>query len=165
MKIGVPVALQDGFVQIDRTLWYAITMSVGFGLIIATAIQFTNEPVIRLFTEDPGVILLGGQYLRSYVWDCVCLGITFSFCGYFCACGMSGISFLHNILSIILVRIPGAYLASRYFTDTLFPMGLVTPAGSFLSVIICITAFVWITRRRSQPQSMRKGKQYGKGNL
>ena len=63
---------------------------------------------------------------------------------------MSGISFLHNVLSIILVRVPGAYLASRYFTDTLYPMGLAAPAGSLLSVIICVAAFIWIKRRRSR---------------
>lgn len=44
-------------------------------------------------------------------------GIHFSFSGYFCAYGLSGISFLHNVLSIICVRIPGAYFASLTHTD------------------------------------------------
>ena len=68
-------------------------------------------------------------------------GIHFSFSGYFCACGKSGLSFLHNILVIVLVRIPGVYLTSRLFKTTLFPMGLATAAGSLLSVFICVIAF------------------------
>ncbi len=38
----------------------------------------------------------------------------------FCVYGKSYIGFLHNILASICVRIPGSYLASKYFPDTLF---------------------------------------------
>ena len=87
------------------------------------------------------VIRLGSQYLRGYIFDCIFAGIHFSCSGYFCACGKSGLSFLHNILAIVLVRIPGVYLTSRLFKTTLFPMGLATAAGSLLSVFICVIAF------------------------
>lgn len=133
------------------TLGYAIRMAVGFGLLAAIVVQFTAEPMVSLFT-DPGadqgaaVVLLGGQYLRGYIWDCVFAGIHFCFSGYFCACGKSGLSFLHNIVAIVLVRIPGAYLTSHWFPDTLFPMGLATAAGSFLSVVICVAAFALLSR-------------------
>ena len=120
---------------------------MGFGLVVSVAVQLVSEPVIRLFTSDCFVITMGGQYLRGYIWDCLVAGIHFSFSGYFCAYGWSGISFLHNVLSIVLVRIPGAYLASRYFADTLFPMGLAAPGGSLLSVLICLAAFAWLQRR------------------
>ena len=59
----------------------------------------------------------------------------------------SGLSFLHNILAIALVRIPGAYLTSQLFPATLFPMGLATAAGSLLSVVICVIAFAVIRRK------------------
>ena len=72
--------------------------------------------------------------------------IHFSFTGYFCAYGKSYIGFIHNIIAIILVRIPGSYLASRYFPHTLFPMGMAAPAGSLLSVLICLIAYFWLKR-------------------
>lgn len=205
LKIGVPVALQDGFIQIafivitvianrrgladaaavgivekfigmvflvpssmlsavsalsaqnigagkaERaalTLRYAACIAAGFGVIVSVAVQFAAEPIVGLFTreKDPIVLMLGGQYLRSYIWDCALAGIHFCFSGYFCACGLSGISFLHNSLSIVCARIPLAYLASKYFADTLFPMGMAAPAGSLLSVIICAAAYWWIRR-------------------
>lgn len=75
-------------------------------------------------------------------------GIHFSFSGYFCAYGLSGISFLHNVLSIICVRIPGAYFASLYYPDTLYPMGFAAPGGSLLSVIVCVIAFCIVGKRK-----------------
>ena len=129
----------------------AVLIAVGFGLCAAAVMQFAAEPVVGLFTDAAGpdgadVIRLGGQYLRGYVWDCVFAGVHFSFSGYFCACGRSSLSFLHNVISILLVRIPGAYLTSALFPSTLLPMGLATAAGSLLSVLICIAAYRVVRR-------------------
>ena len=136
-----------------QTLWYAMGFAAGFGLLSAVVIQFISEPLVALFTDAQAesgteVIRLGGQYLRGYVWDTMLAGVHFCFSGYFCACGKSVISFLHNILSIALVRVPGVYLTSKLFPGTLFPMGLATAAGSLLSVIICIIAFRVLMRHK-----------------
>lgn len=204
LNIGVPVALQDGFIQIAfivitiianqrglndaaavgivekiigfiflvpssmlstvsavcaqnigagkleraaKTLRYAIFIAAGFGLVVSVLIQFIAELVVGLFSSDTAVITMGGQYFRGYVADCMFAGIHFCFSGYFCAYGKSGISFLHNFLSVLLARVPGAYLASKMFADTLLPMGLAAVAGSILSVIICTIAFIWIRKR------------------
>lgn len=203
LKVGVPVAVQDGFIQIsfiiitiiankrglndaaavgivekiigvlflvpssmlssvsalsslnigakkyDRaknTLKYAIMISVIFGATVSIIIQFTSENIVGLFSESETVTILGGQYLKGYVWDCLLAGIHFCFSGYFCAYGLSGISFFHNAVSIVCARVPLAYLASKYFVDTLFPMGLATAAGSLLSVIICIAVFILMNK-------------------
>ena len=207
LKIGVPVALQDGFIQIafivitiiankrglndaaavgivekvigilflvpssmlssvsalaaqnigankpDRaklTLRYAAIITVAFGTAIAIATQFCSEQIVGIFKSDGEVMRLGGQYLRSYVWDCIFAGIHFCFSGYFCAMEKSGISFLHNTLSMLLVRVPGAYILSNRFADTLFPMGLAAPLGSLLSVLICLIAYAVINRERER---------------
>ena len=130
----------------EQTLRYAVIIAVSFGIIIALLTQFISEQAVGLFTPDTVVIMLGGQYLRGYIWDALFAGIHFCFSGYFCACGRSEISFIHNISAIALVRIPGVYLTSKLFPDTLFPMGLATAAGSLLSVIICIIAFALLKK-------------------
>lgn len=132
----------------EQTLRYAIIIAVSFGIIIALLTQFISEQAVGLFTPDTVVITLGGQYLRGYIWDALFAGIHFCFSGYFCACGRSEISFIHNISAIALVRIPGVYLTSKLFPDTLFPMGLATAAGSLLSVIICVIAFALLKKHR-----------------
>ena len=205
LKIGVPVALQDGFIQVafiiitvianrrgldtaaavgivekiisflflvpssmlstvsalgaqnigadkperaQRILRYAVMITVAFGIIISVIIQLIAGPVVGLFTENTRVILLGSQYIRGYIFDCIFAGVHFSFSGYFCACGHSELSFIHNIIAIILVRIPGVYITSKAFSS-LFPMGLATVGGSILSVIICIAAYIWIKKKQS----------------
>ena len=130
----------------EQTLRYAVIIAVNFGIIIALLTQFISEQAVGLFTPDTVVIMLGGQYLRGYIWDALFAGIHFCFSGYFCACGRSEISFIHNISAIALVRIPGVYLTSKLFPDTLFPMGLATAAGSLLSVIICVIAFALLKK-------------------
>ena len=207
LSVGVPVALQDGFIQIsfllitviangrglsdaaavgivekiisflflvpssmlsavsalgaqsvgagkeDRArqiLRCAVCIAVGFGLCAAAVMQVFAEPVVGLFTDPQdgaAVIRLGGQYLRGYVWDCVFAGVHFSFSGYFCACGRSSLSFLHNVIAIVLVRVPGAYLTSALFPDTLLPMGLATATGSLVSVLVCVAAYQLVCRR------------------
>lgn len=205
LKIGVPIAAQDGFIQVafiiitiianrrglsvaaavgivekiisflflvpssmlstvsalgaqnmgagkyeraDQILRYAMGIAVGFGLIVSLLIQIIAGPVVGLFTTDVAVILLGAQYIRGYIWDCIFAGVHFSFSGYFCAYGRSEISFIHNLIAILCVRIPGVYLTSKIFPDTLFPMGLATATGSLLSVIICMIAFDWLKKQK-----------------
>lgn len=110
--------------------------------------QFVGADVVGLFTADATVVTMGEEYIRSYIWDCAIAGIHFCFSGYFCAYGMSGIPFLYTILSIICVRVPGAYFASLYFPDNLYPMRLAAPGGSLLSVIVCLIAFAVLRKCR-----------------
>ena len=207
LKIGVSVALQDGFIQVSfviitviannrsltdsaavgivekvigflflvpssmlstvsalgaqnigagkqgralQTLKYACMISVGFGVVVCIIVQLTAEQTVGLFTPDQAVIVSGGQYLRGYIFDCVLAGIQFSFSGYFCACGKSQLSFLHNVLSIVFVRVPGAFFASKMYPNTLLPMGLASAAGSLLSSVICILALCIILKNRRE---------------
>lgn len=135
-----------------QTLFYAMALSAGFGLAATLAVLPTAPLLVHLFTREDAVALAGGAYLRGYIPDCLLAGIHFCFSGYFCACNRSGISFLHNIIAVALVRVPGAYFASRWFPDTLFPMGLSTVAGSLLSVIICCVAFGTIEKGRRRKE-------------
>lgn len=203
LKVGVPIAIQDGFIQISfiiitvfanlrgvndaaavgivekligifflvpssmlsavsalsaqnigagkderakQTLKYATIIAVGFGSVLSVLMMFIADQTVGLFSSDSSVITLGGQYMRGYVWDCIFAGIHFSFSGYFCAYGLSSISFIHNFASIVCARIPLAWLATKYFPQTLLPMGIAAPIGSLLSVIICIGVYIWMKK-------------------
>lgn len=204
LKIGIPIALQDGFIQVSfivitvianmrgltdaaavgvvekvigalflvpsamlsavsaigaqnigahkmwrakQTLWDSIMMAVGYGVAVSVAIQFVASDVVGIFTDDADVIKSGSEYLRSYIWDTGLAGIHFCFSGFFCACGISIMSFVHNIIAIITMRIPGSYLLSVNYPDSLFPMGIATPTGSLISVVVCIGFYIWMSRK------------------
>ena len=124
-----------------KSLGYGLLITVSWGLLCSFYNQFFPETLVGLFTKDAAVLIAGVSYLRAYSFDCLFAAIHFCFSGYFCGEGKSGISFIHNMISILLMRVPGAYLASVYFPETLYPMGWAAPLGSLLSAIICIGFF------------------------
>lgn len=137
------------------TMRYGILITTCFGLAVVALMQFYANSFVVLFTDSSTqdglqVVTMGGHYLRGYIWDCLFAGMHFCFSGYFCACGRSSLSFVHNIIAIALVRIPGVYITSKMFTDTLFPMGLATAAGSLLSVMICLVMYAMLSRKESK---------------
>ena len=141
----------------DAILRYAIGIGVAFGTVMAVLMQFIAPSVVRPFTSDEAVVLAGASYIRGYIFDCLFAGIQFSFSGYFCAYGKSGLSFLHNSLSILLVRVPGAYLASRFFPQTLLPMGLASTCGSLFSSVVCVIAYCWLKRQLNRTNEVLHG--------
>lgn len=204
LKIGIPISLQDGFIQVafivitvianmrgltdaaavgvvekvigalflvpssmlsavsaigaqnigahkmaraKKTLWDAMSIAVAYGLAVSIVVQFVASDIVGLFTDDAGVIKSGSEYLRSYIWDTGIAGIHFCFSGFFCACGISIVSFIHNVIAIIVMRIPFSYLLSVNYPDTLYPMGLATPMGSAVSVVICIAFYLWLKHK------------------
>ena len=131
-----------------RVLRYALTICTGFGLCCAALFQLIPEQALSLFADESEVIRQGAAYLRSYVWDCVFAGIHFCFSGFFCAYGLSSLSFAHNVASMVLVRVPGAYAASMLYPETLYPMGWASPLGSLLSAVICLGAYGWLKKKQ-----------------
>ena len=130
-----------------QTLFYGTMVGVTSGLIFGLLFQFISAPALSLFTREEAVIILGTQYLKSYVFDCTFAAIHFAFSGFFCAYGFSIVSFIHNTISILAMRIPGAWLASKYFPDTLYPMGWAAPLGSLLSALICIGVYIVLRKK------------------
>lgn len=126
-----------------QTLRYALYITITFGIIVVIYCQLVPHTLVSLFSKENAVVIAGCEYLRSYSIDCLLAGIHFCFSGYFCGYGNSSISFIHNIASIVLVRVPGAYIASLIFKDSLFPMGLAAPLGSLLSAIICVGFYIY----------------------
>ena len=140
--VSVTAAQNAGAGKNDRSkqaLRIGLSICVVFGIFVFVLCQFASEQIVSAFARNQeNVIHLGGQYLRAYALDCIFAGVHFCFSGFFTAFGKSMYSFVHNIISVAAVRIPGAYLASVLFPATLYPMGLAAPMGSLLSVIICV---------------------------
>ncbi|MDO4467348.1 MAG: MATE family efflux transporter [Bacillota bacterium] len=147
-SISTMTAQNMGANQPERAkkgLFIGMRIAMLWGIIIALYCQFFPETFVSLFTKDVQVIHSGCEYLRSYVLDTFFASIHFCFSGYFCGSNRSGLSFIHNIFSILLFRIPGAYLASLWWPSTLYPMGLAPGIGSIFSVFLCVYFYKKIT--------------------
>ena len=140
-----------------KVLRYGMTICVGFGCVAALVCQIVPEQIVALFANgDTEVIRMGAQYLRTYVTDCIFAGVNFCFCGYFCAYSRSFVTFLWNFTATVLIRIPGAYLASVFFPDTLYAMGLASPAGSLFASVVGGILFAHMLQKRGRQPSLAK---------
>lgn len=137
------------------SLRYGLVITVTWGILCCIYNQFLPQTLVGLFTKDMAVLAAGCAYLRSYSFDCVFAAVHFCFSGYFCGDQKSIISFIHNIVSILLVRIPGAYFTSKWFPDTLYPMGWAAPMGSLLSALICIGFYIYFQRKNKPAVTMK----------
>ena len=131
------------------SLGYGLVVTMSWGAFCALYSQFLPQTLVGLFTRDAAVLAAGCAYLRSYSFDTLFAAVHFCFSGYFCGDQKAGISFLHNITAILLVRIPGAYLASVYFPESLYPMGWAAPLGSLLSALICVGFYLYFRNAKS----------------
>lgn len=137
------------------SLGYGLLITMSWGALCALYSQFLPHTLVGLFTRDAAVLAAGCAYLRSYSFDTLFAAVHFCFSGYFCGDQKAGISFLHNIMAILLIRIPGAYLAGVYFPDSLYPMGWAAPLGSLLSALICVGFYLYF-RNENRVKSTSK---------
>lgn len=128
------------------SLGYGLLITICWGAFCAVYNQFLPQTLVGLFTRDNLVLAAGCDYLRAYAFDTLFAAVHFCFSGYFCGDQKAGISFLHNIIAIVMIRIPGAYLAGVYFPDSLYPMGWAAPLGSLLSALICVGFYTYYRR-------------------
>lgn len=129
-----------------KSLYYALLITGVWGLLCAMYNQVLPQTLVGLFTRDGAVLAAGCDYLRSYSVDVLFAAFHFCFSGYFCGDQKSKISFIHNIISIVLIRIPGSYFASKWWPETLYPMGWAAPLGSLLSALICVGVYIYYLR-------------------
>lgn len=123
-------------------LRWGLAITMGWGLLCGIYCQFAPGSLVGVFVKEAEVVSAGCDYLRSYSWDVFFAAIHFCFSGYFCGCQKAQYSFIHNVASILVARIPGAYLASVWFPENLMPMGVAAPLGSAISAVICV-GFYW----------------------
>ncbi|WP_304683717.1 MATE family efflux transporter [Ileibacterium valens] len=124
-----------------QSLKISCITAVGYGALVVLLAWIAGAWMISLFIKDSQVVEAGAAYFRSYSFDTLGVGIHFCMASYFCAYQKSMISFIQNALSVILFRIPLAWLASIYFPQSLFWMGLAAPIGSLFQAVFCLVYF------------------------
>lgn len=147
--ISAVTAQNMGAEKVERarkSLYYGLGITLSWGILCFVYSQFLPKTLVGLFSRNTGVVTGGCEYLRAYSMDCIFAAVHFCFSGYFCGDQKSMVSFVHNMISILFVRIPGAYLASVWYPDSLYPMGMAAPAGSLLSALICVGVYCYYRR-------------------
>ena len=112
-----PVAGQNvgarRFDRVRQTLRAGIGLSVSLMLAVGVVIQFTAAPMVGVFSADPAVIAVGGDYLRIVGLGFAASGIVFVTSSLFQALGQTLPPLLTSTVRNVAVLGPVLWLASR----------------------------------------------------
>lgn len=132
----------------QKCMWYGMGTSLAIGLVMGYASFFHGDLLAGAFSRDPVVIGAAAEYLKAYAIDCVLVSFLFCFMGYFTGRGNTTFVMLQGIVGAFLVRIPFSWYMSIHFPDSLFRIGLATPASSLLQIILCAVYFLWLSGKK-----------------
>jgi putative MATE family efflux protein len=98
--------------RVRQTFRVGALMAAGFMVILTLLCQLAAEPMIGIFSRDPEVLAVGGQYLRITSIAFVASGIVFVSSSMFQALGNTIPPLLSSVARILIVVVP-ALLLSR----------------------------------------------------
>lgn len=136
-----------------RGLKIAILMSLFMGSILFYLSFFHGDILTGIFTRDEEVINSGADYLKAYGIDTLLTSFLFCFAGYFTGKGKTLFVMANGLMGAFLVRVPLAYLFSRFDGMTLFMLGCSVPISTVFQISLCLI-YLLITYRKDKRISM-----------
>ena len=67
--------------------------------------------------------------------------------GYFNGCGNTTFVMIQGLIGAFCVRIPVSFMMSKLEPVSLFKVGLATPAPTFVQIILCVTFFIYLSKK------------------
>jgi putative MATE family efflux protein len=122
-----------------KSMWLGVGISLGIAAVCCAIANIWPESVVRILTNEPGVVEESVRYLYAFAWDCLLVAFIFCMNGFFNGCGKTFFAMMHETAVAFLVRIPVTYLVKNYMSGaTLFHIGMATPAASLVSLAACL---------------------------
>ena len=170
LKVGVPVCLQDGFIQVS---FVVITIFANQrGLTDAAAVGIVEKIISILFLVPSSMMStisalvaqnIGvGKHdrakltLKYVLMITVTYGLIMTIIVQFVSVPLVGLFTNDGAVAVSGAGYLRSY-ASVHFKDTLFPMGCAAPAGSLISVVICVGVFIWLEHHEDKYQNISGG--------
>ena len=117
-------------------LSYAITIPI----FILTKIFPTQ--ILSIFGNDPDVIAEGVKYINFFSYDYILVPLFFCMNGLFIGSGHTTFSLVTNMVCSIFVRIPAAWIFSRYVFYGMKGLGLGAPTSTLVSCVFVVIFFI-----------------------
>jgi putative MATE family efflux protein len=97
--------------RVRHTFTTAASLAAGVMVVWGVACYFFASPMVRLFSNDPGVISVGAEYLRIISWSFVGSGIIFVSSSMFQAMGNTLPPLAASFARILLVAVPAIVMS------------------------------------------------------
>jgi putative MATE family efflux protein len=128
--------------RVRATFRVAVVMASGWMLFCTALCHLVPEPMIRVFSPDPRVLAVGGEYLRIISSNYLASGIIFVSSSMFQALGNTIPSLISSALRLVILAVP-AYLLSLTSGFELRWIWYV----SVTAVFVQLCSNLWLLRR------------------
>ena len=139
--------------RVRKTIFWALSMAVGFYLISMTAAELFAKQMIELFTSDPALIAIGVPGMRVGYMGVPFMGVTIvtncSLQGLGLGRASLGLSFLRYVFCMFLPVL----VLPRFFG--LIGVWMSFPTGDVGGCIFAICFLVWMLRWLKSPQALK----------
>jgi Na+-driven multidrug efflux pump len=100
--------------RVNRGLWTTILMTGVISIVISLVAVFFGRFLMKMFTDDPVVIELGYQYLIVIGSFYILFSTMFTINGVLRGAGDTFVPMFISLFSLWVIRIPVAWILSRY---------------------------------------------------
>ena len=130
-----------------KSLRIAILLSLSAGVIMFLVTFFFGSTLCSIFTKDPLLAEIGGNYLKAYAFDCILTAFLFCFLGFYNGIGLTRFVMVQGIIGAFLIRIPIAWLMSRVEPVNVFLIGIATPISTVFQDLMCLGCLIYVYRK------------------
>ncbi|MFY9175775.1 MAG: MATE family efflux transporter [Caldicoprobacterales bacterium] len=126
--------------RVNKGVKSALMLTIGVSLGIAVILMPIRGLLMRLFSQDPGVIEAGVQYLNRVLPFYFLLGILFILNGALRGAGETFVPMIGSLISMWLARVPAAYILDHYFGGANLYFSY--PIGWVLGIVIAASYYL-----------------------
>jgi putative MATE family efflux protein len=143
-SISAMAAQNIGAKRLDRAVQscrIGTVFSVCVTYLFFALVQIFPAPILRLFGDNPGMILDGVVYLRAFSFDFLIIPFIFCINGFLIGGGHTMFTLISSMLSAVLLRVPVCYILGIPAGWGLFGVGLGAPVASAGTMLV-ITGYL-----------------------
>jgi putative MATE family efflux protein len=97
--------------RVRQTFRDAVLMAAGAMMLLSTSVWLAGDAMVRVFSSDPAVIVVGEEYLHIVAFNFVASGVIFVSSSMFQAMGNTMPSLITSLVRIVVVAVPVLLLA------------------------------------------------------
>lgn len=129
---------------LKSTSWYGIKITVGITCAIGAFLFITSPLMLKIFTNDPGLVALGVKYLRLNVFTLPLIAVTMLVSRVMQGMGMGFPGLAVNLIRLFVVAIPLAYIFVFALGFGYLSVAMAMIIGGLISSILGIA---WLERK------------------
>jgi Na+-driven multidrug efflux pump len=137
--------------RVKQTLYVAMTYSTLCMLAVMLICVWSAPPLVRFFSDEPGVIASGSLYLEIGAWNAIASGVIFCCSSLFQAMGNTLPSLVSSASRILTFIVPAVLLVSWVPGFQLQHLWYLSVTSVLLQLLVSLILLQGELRRRLQP--------------